>query len=267
MGRGLFGGAALAAVLCGPANLAAQNTPDGAAQDTSGALRNDSDPLRAILFSVRPEFMFLDNGVSRAMLIFRYDHAALRERRWLPGRRGVILRFEMPLARTQNNSDREVGLGDAYGQLLLAPYFTRSFAFVAGAGLTAPTATAAALGSGRWTVAPAAGPVWFFPGRGMFFIRLQNATSIGDDDRRPDINVFVVAPTFLHSLGSGWWTLLDAETMTDWRRGRRTSVKSGVQIGRAVGASLGIWVKPELWWGPNQDGRFNLKFGVVWYRP
>jgi len=85
-------------------------------------LQNDRDPTRAVLFSVRPEFSWLDTDVNRAALIFRYDYAARRQRRWLAGKRGVILRFEMPLAQTDIGASAETGLGDA--QLLGAPYFT-----------------------------------------------------------------------------------------------------------------------------------------------
>ena len=74
-----------------------------------------------VLVSVRPEFSGLDSDVNRTALI-RYDYAALRQRRWVPAKRGVILRFEMPLAQTDIGASAETGLGDA--QLLGAPYFT-----------------------------------------------------------------------------------------------------------------------------------------------
>jgi hypothetical protein len=238
----------------------------GREQKFAEPLQNDSDPTRAVLFSVRPEFSWLNSDVSRAALIFRYDYAALRQRRWLPGKRGIILRFEVPVAQTDIGSSTETGLGDAYAQLLVAPYFTPKFAFVVGSGLGMPTATGDLLGTGRWVAAPLAGPVWFFRGGGMFLVRLQNFTTIGSSAERPDFNQFVVAPTFIHSIGARFWVLADMETRTDWQRDQRTSVKSGVQVGRAFAGRVGVWVKPEVWWGPNQDGLWNMKFGIVWYR-
>jgi hypothetical protein len=237
------------------------------AQPAADTFRNDSDPTRAVLFSIRPEFSWLDADVSRSALIFRYDYAALHQRRWLPGRRGVIMRFEMPIAQADTDSSTEAGLGDAYAQLLVAPYFTRKFAFVIGSGLGLPTATDELLGSGRWVASPLAGPVWFFQGRGMFLVRVQNSTTMGSDAERRGFNLLIVAPTFIHSVGNRFWLLADTETRTDWRRDERTSVKSGVQVGRAIAGRIGIWAKPEVWWGPNQDGLWNLKFGIVWYRP
>jgi hypothetical protein len=199
-------------------------------------------------------------------LIFRYDRAGLRQRRWLPGRRGVIFRFELPIAQAQVGTVERIGLGDAYAQLLVAPYFTPDFAFVVGTGLVIPTASDEILGTGQWILAPAAGPVWFFRGRGMFFVKLQNSVSIGGDAGRPDANVLLVTPTFVHAFAGQWWTLADTEARTNWLRDGRTGVKTGLQIGRAVGSRVGVWVKPEWWWGPNQDGSWNLKFGAVWYR-
>jgi hypothetical protein len=93
------------------------------AQTIAEPLQNDSDPTRAVLFSVRPEFSGHDSVVNRTALIFGY-YAALRQRRWLPGKRGVILRFEMPLAQTDIGASAETGLANAYAQLLVAPYFT-----------------------------------------------------------------------------------------------------------------------------------------------
>ena len=238
----------------------------GPEQAIANPIRNDSDPTRAVLFSIRPEFGWLDAGVSRSALIFRYDYAALRKRRWLPGRRGVILRLEMPIARTSTASSEEAGLGDAYAQLLTIPYFTRRFAVAVGTGLGIPTATGDLLGTGHLVVAPAVAPVWFLPG-GMFFVRVQNSTTVAGDHNRRDFNVLIVAPTFIHSVGGRFWVLADTETQTDWRHDERTGIKSGLQVGRAIAGRIGVWAKPEAWWGPNQAGRWNLKFGIVWYRP
>ena len=237
----------------------------GQATDEAGT--DDSNPTRPVLFSVRPEFYNPGGDVSRSALIFRYDRAAFRQRRWLPGRRGVVMRFEGSLARTHlAGRSGETGLGDLYGQLLLIPYFTRSFAFVAGTGLVIPTATGDLLGAGKWVLAPATGPVWFTPGPGMFFVKFQNFVSVSGDSDRADINFLLITPMFVHVFEGRWWLLADTETRTDWTRDERTSVKSGLQIGKAVAPRLALWVKPEVWWGANRDGGWNLRIAMVWYR-
>jgi hypothetical protein len=232
----------------------------------AAALKNDSDPTRPVLFSIRPEFYHPTSKVTQAAQIFRYDQAALRARRFLPGKRGVILRFELPITETHvDDVPGQAGLGDAYGQILVAPYLTRKRAFVIGTGLLIPTATDNLLGAGKWVMAPAVAPVWFFAGRGMFLVKVQDFKSIAGDSERPSINFLLITPTFIHTVGQRWWLLADSETKTIWHADY-TGIKSGVQVGRNLPGRFAVWVKPELWWGPKDDGQWNLKFGLVWYR-
>jgi hypothetical protein len=236
------------------------------AQDQQAA-RTDSDPTRPILFSVRSEFYRVTDDGWRMLTIARYDQAMFRNRPWLGGRRGMLIRLELPAAAGQAPGVATAGgLGDAYAQLLLIPRLTGRFAFAAGGGLFIPTATNKVLGTGKWTAAPAAIPVWFTRGVGMVYVKFQNVTSFAGDAARPDANVLLVTPTVIRTLGRTSWVLIDSETKTDWRRGGRTGVKSGVQFGHIMARRLGFWVKPELWWGPNQDGRWNLKTGFILYR-
>jgi hypothetical protein len=137
--------------------------------------------------------------------------------------------------------------------------------YVFGSGLSIPTATHALLGSGKWIAAPAGLPMWLFR-RGFLYVKVQNFTSFAGDPQRPDVNFLLVTPTVLQAFGRATWVLVDTEAKTDWRRNRRTGVKSGVQLGHVVTRGTGVWVKPEVWWGANRDGRWNLKAGIIWYR-
>jgi len=38
-----------------------------------------------------------------------------------------------------------------------------------------------------------------------------------------------------------------------------------VQLGHRI-AGVGLWVKPEVWWGAHRDGSWNIKVGLVWYQ-
>jgi hypothetical protein len=235
------------------------------AQDA--AAKTDSDPTRPVLFSLRPEFYRVDDGLWRGQVIARYDQAMARNRRWAGGKRGMLLRFELPVAAADTPSTSSSGgLGDAYAQLLLVPKLSGRFALVAGTGLVMPSATSDILGGGKWTLAPAVLPVWFLRGVGLAYVKVQDFISIAGDDDRADTHFMLITPTFIRSFGRSSWILLDSETKTDWRRDARTGVKSGVQWGRIVGRGVGLWVKPEVWWGANRDGQWNLKTGIVWYR-
>lgn len=221
----------------------------------SGEVETDSDPTRPVFVSVRPEFYNFD-GQHRQILIGRYDTAF---------RGSVILRFEIPAVRTDGGEQATAGLGDAYGQFLLVPYASGRFAVVVGSGFVLPTATDARLGGAKWILAPVAAPLWRFS-RGLGYVKLQNFLSVGGDDGRAPVNYLLLTPTLIRAIGSGWWVLVDTETKTNWREDRQTGVKSGLQVGRRIATGVGLWVKPEVWWGAHREGTWNIKVGVVWYQ-
>jgi hypothetical protein len=231
------------------------------------ATPTDSDPTRPIFFSIRPEFYRIADQSWRSLLIARYDQAVVRRRRWFSGKRGLLLRFEAPLAVASTApGDTSAGLGDLYGQVLLVPLISGRFGVVAGTGLSIPTATNARLGSGKWTLAPVVAPLWFMPGGGLAYLKVQEFMSIAGAADRADVNFLLVTPTVIRRVGRSSWILADTETRTDWQRDGTTSVKSGIQFGRILPDGIGLWVKPEIWWSRNQGGEWNLKTGLVWYR-
>jgi hypothetical protein len=243
---------ALVSVLAVPAWAAAQ-------------ARTDSDPTRPILFSVRPEFYRIADGPWRGQVIARYDQAMLRNRRWLGGKRGLLLRAEVPIASADAAAvQRASGLGDSYAQVLLIPHMSGRFALAAGTGLVMPTATSSVLGGGRWTLAPTVAAVWFLRGVGLAHVIVQDYVSVAGDARRLSTHFLRVTPTFIRSVGRQSWILLDTETKTDWRS-RQTVVKSGVQFGHLQPGGVGLWIKPELSWG-DRAGDWTVKTGIVWYR-
>ena len=244
-------GAAILAVAVGlaPANASQTTPPPG------GEVDSDSDPTRPVFVSLRPEFYNFDQQ-HRQLFIGRYDTAF---------RKALILRFEVPAVRTRTGQQATAGLGDAYGQFLLVPYASGRFAVVVGSGLVLPTATDARLGGGKWVLAPVTAPLWRLS-RGLAYLKLQNFTSMGGDGDRLPINYLLVTPTIIRAVGDAWWVLVDTETKTNWQEDGRTGVRSGLQIGRRVATGVGVWVKPEVWWGPHRDGTWNIKVGLVWYR-
>jgi hypothetical protein len=245
--------------------LLAAPLPAGAQTQAQAEARTDSDPTKPVLFSLRPEFYRVADGVWRTQAIARYDQALQRNRRWLGGKRGLLFRMELPVATGEvPAAPRASGLGDGYAQMLLVPRQSGRFVLVAGSGLVLPTATSNLLGGGQWIVAPAVLPVWMLRGVGLAYVKVQDFVSVAGDDRRPSVHFMLVTPTFIRTLGRGSWLLLDSETKTDWRT-HRTGVKSGVQYGRLL-SGVGIWIKPEVWWGRDQSGDWNLKTGLVWYR-
>ena len=226
----------------------------------------DSDPTRPVFLSLRPEFSRIDDDAERFSLIARYDVGLFRQKGFLGAKSGLILRFELPVFSQADTATASAGgLGDAYGQFLLVPHASRKFLWVAGSGFLAPTATDPLLGTGKWIAAPLVVPVWRLS-RGLFLIKVQNFTSFAGDSERRDLNHLLITPIYIRTVGRNFWVLFDTETKTNWEADGRTGVKTGFQFGRRAGRAYGFWVKPEVWWGPNRDGEWNLKLGLLWYQ-
>ncbi len=58
---------------------------------------------------------------------------------------------------------------------------------------------------------------------------------------------------------------MENETRFDWKNDGRASNFIGVQLGYVLIARFGVWVEPEIPYGPNQRGDWNLKFTFLWY--
>ena len=105
-------GALILALACGLADRHARQSTS----PSKGDVETDSDPTRPVFVSVRPEFYNFDRRDTQ-LLIVRYDTAF---------RRILILRFEVPAARSDFGEHAASGLGDAYGQFLLVPIQVRA---------------------------------------------------------------------------------------------------------------------------------------------
>lgn len=232
-------------------------TPTPLPPDVAG---EDSDPTRPVVWSLRQEFYDARGSGWSDLLIFRSDRAFLSDRPGV-GRRGLLTRFEVPLAVAHQAGVTKAGLGDIYGQVLLVPYLENKRAFVAGAGLVLPTATDRLLGTGKLQVAPVVAPVWFFPRRGFFFIKLQDYFSVAGDDARRDLHYLTTTPLLVWRIANKpYWVQLDGEIKTDFNHHSQTAYKAGFLVGRMV-KRRGFWIKPEVYWGPTREADFAVKLG------
>ena len=184
----------------------------------ASAAGSDSDPTKPIAFSLRDEFVKLSSSSSSNVFILRLDRLVLKGL-GMPGVfRGVLGRVDLPLVTIRTPADTETGLGDLYLQALVAPRIKGRFTIAVGTGLGIPTATAEELGTGKWVLAPAVVPIWFFPKKGFAAIKVQDWVSvIGGADRadalpdrdRDDPAAALAAmvdargPRVEHQLGSG----------------------------------------------------------------
>jgi hypothetical protein len=224
-----------------------------------GEVAADTDPTKPVFFSFRDEFYDLKEGLWRNDTICRMDRGILQKTR-LPGHaRGLLLRADLPVVTFHNGSVTKTGLGDLYGQALFAPSISGPLFLAFGTGLVIPTATGDALGLGKWIVSPALVPVYFFPRRGLSYLRIQDWISFAGSPGRPDVHYLTVTPTFLWRLSKRWYALADGESLTNWNNDGRTSFKGGFLLGRMLSRRTGISLKAEIPFGAHRLGDWNLK--------
>jgi len=219
----------------------------------------DIDPTRPVFLNIREEYYNLKQDAWKNALIMRTDVVKLG------GLRNFILRFDIPFVAADLGKDRDYGLGDIYGQLLLIPYTKDNFFFAVGSGLTAPSATEDSLGGGKWQISPLAIPGWRFKDpRGIFFIKFQDYVSFAGKSDRADIHYMTFTPVLLMKLSERWWGGVDTEAKVNWEQDNTWSYKSGVFILRMWTKGFGTWIKPEIPWGTHREGEWNLKVSFFW---
>ena len=251
------------AILLGSSFAFAQ-TPQ---QPQNSEIADDTNPSKAVLFSVREEYYKLDSGSWKNAFIFRADKAIFEGMRPLRPK-GMILRMDLPVSAARLAGDTQWGLGDTYFQALLFPHLGRKVLFAAGSGILLPTATDSFLGSGKFQIAPLAAFIGFFPPRrgymeGYFLLKLQDYYSFYGDSDKPDIHYFQVTPTILYRLNRKNFIVLDTEMKTNWLADNRTSFRTGIQFGRMMNRKMGFWIKPEIPWGNNKELDWVLKFTLI----
>lgn len=221
---------------------------------------DDSDPTRPVVWSLREEFYNLPGTSWNNAFILRSDRAFLKNRPQLTGKRGALTRLDIPLVVARRPDKTTVGLADIYAQVLLVPYLKNGFAFVAGSGVSLPTATNRRLGTGKLTIAPAVIPVWFIPKRGFFFVKAQDYFSVAGAHDRPDLHYLTVTPLLVWRLkGTRYWTQFDGETQTNWKADNHTGYKAGFLLGRMNKNFIGTWIKVEVGMGPYRVATLAIK--------
>lgn len=214
-----------------------------------------------MIWSVRQEYYNLQGDAWNDRLLLRADRVLLTKNR-MTWRRGSIFRVDLPLAVSGNGQSLKAGLGDIYVQDILIPYISRKFAFGAGSGFKLPTATDARLGTGKWVVAPMAAPVWLFRKKGFLVLKLQDSISFAGDSKRPDIHAFSAYPIFVWRFHHWWWTQVEAESVTNFKNSNHTGLWTGGALGRMLSRRKGVFVKPQIGWGPYRPFDFAIRVSV-----
>ena len=236
----------------------------------SRLLDRDGDPTDQ--FSIRNYYFDYKHGEFRDNVVLRFDTTATD---------GLTLAAEAPLSTVYRNHGHSYGTGDTSVEAVYTPWDTDYFALRLGGEMVIPTASSGNLGSGKWQLAPILIPVLYPLGEGRLqtYLELENFISIanvghfsfvsvaGDapanDLAGPQINYLELRPVIRYAISDRWYVYTEPVLMTvNWEKGEALSYRSAFRIARQIRDRIGIWLQPEVPFGSNRTGDFNLKVSV-----
>lgn len=151
--------------------------------------------------------------------------------------------------------DSAFGLGDIFYQGFFSPKNSGSFTWGIGPAIMVPTATDEVLGTGQWSIGPAAvglvtsGPI-------VAGALVNNVWSIAGDSDRPDVSLLTLQPFFNYNFSGGWYVNTSPIITANWMaEGEQWTIPIGGGFGRVfnidrqpVNMSIGVYwnaVHPE----------------------
>jgi hypothetical protein len=196
------------------------------------------------------EHLRSDGGGHSDLFVMRGDLAI---------RRDLSLRLDVPLI-YYNPPERiepagyesSFGTGDLVSQIMYKPYSSGNLAAVMGLRIDWPTNSKAELGRGGIMYAPVAGVAWF-PMKGVGIIPffqynlsgyLTNDPLPGDRNMNQLSYRQIVLWQPMHKYIS--WLTIDPEIIFDFEDEDTTTLDLGIEYGKMVSKTIGIFVKPTI---------------------
>ena len=147
----------------------------------------------------------------------------------------LISRTIVPLIeQPKPNEDSSIfGLGDISGTLFLSPAHPGAVIWGVGPILTAPSATNAILGTGKWLAGPSAVAL-VMPGHWVIGALVNNQWSFAGATDRPSVNTGLIQPFINFNLPDGWYLTASPVITVNWNAssGQQWTVPIGGGIGR-----------------------------------
>jgi hypothetical protein len=102
-----------------------------------------------------------------------------------------------------------------------------------GPALVFPTATAPALGQGKWQAGPAVGLIYAGIKHLVLGAILQNPISFAGSGSRPNVNALTITPSVTYNFEGGWFGgMSDFDLTFDWENNGAATIPLGGQFGR-----------------------------------
>ena len=134
------------------------------------------------------------------------------------------------------------GLGDMTVRIGGRLYTSDYVALFLGGDFSFPTAEATQLGTGKYTIGPAAAlAVPLLRLHSIFYLLVQDFDSFEGDSSRPDVGYLQIQSAVNTILSERWWTLIQGTWATNWENNRKSSLNLVGQIGYQVTNHWGLF--------------------------
>jgi hypothetical protein len=187
----------------------------------------------------------------------------------------LINRFIVPLAYQPELAPgvgNTFGLGDILYQGFLSPTPTGNFSWGAGPAISFPTATDKVLGSGKWSIGPAAVGIWSIDNI-VTGALINNIWSFAGDGDRQDVSFLTFQPFFNYNLDDGWFINTAPIITANWEAsgGDVWTVPIGAGFGRvfAIGQQP-VNMSAAVYWNairPDGAAEWNLRLQMNFLFP
>jgi hypothetical protein len=144
-----------------------------------------------------------------------------------------LLKMTLPVTTTPNPGS-QTGLGDVslFDVVTVKQSWGR---WGLGPALVFPTASATALGQGKWQAGPAVAVICTGIKGLALGVVAQNPVSFAGSSSRADANSLAIAPTLTFNLPDTWFVgYSDFDWTFDWKDGGRATIPVGLQTGKII---------------------------------
>jgi hypothetical protein len=142
-----------------------------------------------------------------------------------------LLKLTVPFS-TTTSPGSQTGLGDiSFFELVSIKQAWGRWGF--GPTMVFPTATATALGQGKWQAGPALAAVYTGARNVTIGFAAENPISFSGDSSRPTASALSITPTLTWNLADNWFAgHSDFNWVFNWQDGGRATIPIGAQVGR-----------------------------------
>jgi len=246
----------------------AQETSDAEA-GTDQAAADAVNPLAFITkLQFQPNYTFFDNGGEQLNLVSRIMQPSASiglpfVKSKVPKKVYTIYRVEVPIIGqtiSESNPLNATGIGDIV--IVDAICFKQQWG-IAGIGpaLMIPTASADALGTGKWSAGPVAVVLYTKVPKMQIGLLAQQFTSFAGDNNRGDTNLMLFQPIVNKILTKGYFLQFNPIMQFDWEN-KKYNIPIALSIGRAFAKNLSVFIAPEYVVSGPAKGNFTLRLNI-----